>query len=129
MQEVTAERLVAPSKRRLRIEIAIVLGLSLGASAVYSIVALLNRLSQPVPISQQTATLNPSLSERPVFDLVYQLLGIVFDLAPVALALYLLWLPGRSAFSRIGFDASRPLKDAGAGLLLVAVIGIPGVGL
>ena len=117
MQEVTSEPLVAASKRRLRIEIAIVLGLSLGASAVYSIVALLNRLSQPVPISQQTATQNPSLSERPVFDLVYQLLGIVFDLVPVALALYLLWLPGRSAFSRIGFDASRPLRDAGSGVL------------
>jgi uncharacterized protein len=129
MQEVTAEPLVGVSKRRLRIEIAIVLALSLGASAIYSIVALVNRLSQPVPISEQTATLNPSLSERPVFDLVYQLLGIGFDLAPVALALYLLWLPGRSAFARIGLDASRPLRDAGSGLLLVAVIGIPGLGL
>ncbi|WP_210479385.1 CPBP family intramembrane glutamic endopeptidase [Naasia sp. SYSU D00948] len=126
---MTAESLPATGKRRLRIEIVLVLGLSLGASAVYSIVALANRLSQPVPISEQTATLNPTLSERPVFDLVYQLLGIGFDLVPVALALYLLWQPGLSAFTRIGFDATRPLRDAGSGLLLAAAIGLPGLAL
>lgn len=117
------------SRRRLRIEIAVVLGLSLGASAVYSIVAILNRLTQATPISQQTATLNPSLSDRPLFDLVYQLLGILFDLVPVALVLYLLWEPGRSAFDRLGFDARRPLRDLGSGVLLVAVIGLPGLAL
>jgi hypothetical protein len=117
------------TRRRLSIEIAIVLGVSLGASAVYSVVALLNRLTQEVPISQQTATLNPSLSDRPLFDLVYQLLGILFDLVPVALALYLLWEPGRSPFRRVGFDATRPVRDARNGLLLALVIGIPGLAL
>ncbi|BDZ44614.1 membrane protein [Naasia aerilata] len=96
---------------------------------MYSIVAILNRLTQAVPISQQTATLNPSLSDRPIFDLVYQLLGILFDLVPVVLVLYLLWEPGRSAFARLGFDARRPLRDLGNGVLLVAVIGIPGLAL
>ena len=120
---------VPPSRRRVWAEIGIVLGLSLGASAIYSIVAILNRLTQDVPISKQTATLNESLSPRPIFDLVYQLLGIAFDLVPVLLVLYLLWQPGRSAFRRLGFDASRPARDLGAGLLLTASIGIPGIGL
>ncbi|WP_307806993.1 CPBP family intramembrane glutamic endopeptidase [Naasia sp. SYSU D00057] len=117
------------SRRGLRLEIAIVLGLSLGASAVYSIVAIANRLTQDVPISRQTATLNQSLSDRPVFDLVYQLLAIGFDLVPVLLVLYLLAQAGGSPFRRIGFDATRPGRDAGSGLLLAAVIGIPGLGL
>ena len=74
-----------PSRRRIGVEIAIVLALSFGASAVYALVALANRLTLDRPLSQQTATLNPSQSPRPVFDLIYQFLGILFDLAPVAL--------------------------------------------
>jgi membrane protease YdiL (CAAX protease family) len=122
----------APSpgtRRRIRLEIGIVLALSLGAAAVYSVIAIVNRLTQDVPISQQTATLNPSLSDRPVFDLIYQLLDIAFALVPVLLVLYLLWQPGRSPFRRLGFDASRPGRDLGAGLLLTLAIGLPGLGL
>ncbi|HEY8588498.1 MAG TPA: CPBP family intramembrane glutamic endopeptidase, partial [Naasia sp.] len=117
------------SRRRLVLEIAIVLGLSLGASAVYSIVALVNRLTREEALGDQTATMNPSLSERPLFDLVYQLLGIGFDLVPVLLVLYLLSGPGRSAFRRLGFDASRPGRDAGGGVLLALAIGVPGLAL
>jgi membrane protease YdiL (CAAX protease family) len=113
----------------LRWEIAIVLGLSLGASAVYAIVAIVNRLTREESLGSQTATLNQSLSERPLFDLVYQLLAIFFDLMPVALVIYLLWLPGRSAFRRIGFDLTRPIRDTGWGFGLAALIGIPGIGL
>jgi membrane protease YdiL (CAAX protease family) len=115
--------------RRIWLEIAIVLGLSLGASAVYSIVSLLNSLTRDTPLSSQTTTLNDSLSSRPLFDLAYQLLGIFFDLVPVVLALYLLWLPGRSALSRLGIDRSRPAWDVGSGIALAALIGIPGLGL
>ncbi|MFD3446412.1 CPBP family intramembrane glutamic endopeptidase [Microbacteriaceae bacterium 4G12] len=118
----------APS-RRIWIEIAIVLGLSLGASAIYSIVSLLNSLTRETPLSSQTTTLNQSLSPRPIFDLTYQLLGIFFDLVPVVLALYLLWLPGRSALSRLGIDRRRPGWDIGSGVALAALIGIPGLGL
>ncbi len=115
--------------RRIWLEIAIVLGLSLGASAIYSIVSLLNSLTRDTPLSSQTTTLNDSLSARPLFDLIYQLLGIFFDLVPVALALYLLWLPGRSALSRLGIDRLRLAWDVGRGFALAALIGIPGLGL
>lgn len=117
------------SRRRLWWEIVIVLGLSLGASAVYSIVAIIARVTADTSLAAQSATLNPTQSTREWLDLSYQVLGIVFDLMPVALALYLLWLPGRSAFSRIGLDGTRPLRDIGGGALLLLGIGIPGLGL
>jgi membrane protease YdiL (CAAX protease family) len=121
------------ARRRLRVEIGIVLALSLGSSAVYAIVAFVHDLVDLVvsstAISDQTASINPSLSTQEIFDLVYQLLGLAFGLAPVALALYLLWLPGFSPFTRIGLDGRRPKFDLGVGLLLVPIIGVPGIGL
>jgi uncharacterized protein len=114
---------------RLRWELGIVLGLSLGASAVYSIVAIIARLTEKTPLSQQSATLNASQSPREWLDFTYQFLAIFFDLFAVALVLYLLWLPGRSAFRRLGFDFTQPRRDILAGVALVAVIGIPGLGL
>ena len=114
---------------RLRAEVWIVLGLSLGQSAVYALVRLYTRLTAEVPLAQQTATLNPSRSPRPYLDLTYQLLGIGFALVPVALALYLLSTHGRSAVRRIGLDRSRPGRDLAIGLGLAALIGIPGLGL
>lgn len=120
-------------RRRLTWEIWLVLGLSLGRSAVYAIVALIDAYSRG-PIGQQTTTLNPSQSTRPWFDLTYQLLSIFFALLPVLLALYLLSSdrlrgPVASVRTRLGIDASRPWQDAGWGLVLGAIIGIPGLGL
>src|SRR5690606_33889271 len=81
------------------------------------------------PLGQQSATLNPSRSPRPLLDLTYQLLGIGFALVPVALALFLLSEPGRSAVRRIGLDRGRPVRDLGAGRGLAALVGLPGLGL
>ncbi|WP_430645690.1 CPBP family intramembrane glutamic endopeptidase [Agromyces sp. GXS1127] len=116
-----------PAARRLRIEIAIVLALSLGASAVYSIVAIIARLTAERPLGEQSAALNRSRSSREWLDLTYQFLDVAFGLAVVALVLYLLWEPGRSPFRRIGFDLTRPGRDAASGLLLAAAIGVPGL--
>jgi membrane protease YdiL (CAAX protease family) len=115
--------------RRLTVEIWIVLGLSLGRSAIYALVDIVARLTAGPPLAQQTATLNASQSPRPYLDLTYQLLSIGFALVPVALALFLLSGQGRSAVRRIGLDAVRPLRDVGIGVGLAAVIGIPGLGL
>jgi membrane protease YdiL (CAAX protease family) len=117
------------SRGRLGMEIAIVLGLSLGASAVYSIVAIINRLSREETLSQQTATLNASLSTRPVFDLVYQIMGVFFGLMPVALVCYLLWSAARPHLGRLGIDFTRPGRDTLWGFGLALAIGIPGLGL
>jgi len=103
----------------------IVLLLSLGQSAVYAVVSLIAKLTAGRPLSQQTATLNPSQSPRPYLDLTYQLLGIFFALIPVLLALYLL---GRQRVE-LGLDFRHPRSDLGWGALLAAAIGIPGLGL
>jgi membrane protease YdiL (CAAX protease family) len=116
------------SPRRITAEIAIVLGLSLGASAVYSVVAIINRLTMEQALGDQKATLNNSLSSRPAFDLVYQLLAVAFDLVPVALVVFLLWSSTRPRLQRLGIDARRPVRDALGGIGLAAAIGIPGIG-
>jgi uncharacterized protein len=110
-------------------EITIVLGLSLGASAVYSIVSIIARLTAGTPLSNQSATLNASQSSREWLDFSYQFLGIFFELFAVALVIFLLWQPGRSAFTRLGFDFTRPRRDVLGGIGLLLVIGIPGLGL
>lgn len=116
-----------PSARRLTAEIWIVLGLSVGSSAVYALVALLDRLTREIPLGDQATALNPARNERPWLDLTYQLLNIGFALVPVALALYLLSAHGRSAVRRIGLTLARPGRDLLAGLGLAAVIGVPGL--
>jgi membrane protease YdiL (CAAX protease family) len=116
-------------QKRLTAEVWIVLGLSLGQSAVYSVISLTARLTAGTPLADQQAVLNRSQSPRPYLDLTYQIAGIVFTLVPVLLALWLLSEPGRSAVRRIGLDASRPLADLAAGAGLAALIGLPGLGL
>jgi membrane protease YdiL (CAAX protease family) len=127
----TAE--VAPpleNRRRTIAEIWILLGVSLGQSAVYAVISLIADLTRG-PLSEATAELNQSQSPRPYLDLTYQLVGIGFTLVPVALALWLL-AGDRTTMPvarRLGLDRDSPLADLGAGLLLAALIGIPGIGL
>lgn len=118
-----------PGRRRIVGEILIVLGLSLGASAVYSLVAIANRLTQEKPLSEQSATLNPPLSSRELFDLIYQFLAIFFDLVPVVLVCFLLWKATSPHLGRLGIDFREPGRDALRGLGLALVIGIPGIAL
>ncbi|BAS13226.1 conserved hypothetical protein [Arthrobacter sp. Hiyo8] len=121
------------STRRLRAEVLIVLGLSLGQSAVYSVVQLLDKMTQG-PLAHATSTLNRSQSTREYFDLTYQLLDIAFALVPVVLVFYFLSLHRQTAespsgFTRLGFNFARPGRDALQGLGLAALIGIPSLGL
>lgn len=104
------------------------LGLSLGASAVYSVVSLANSLTLTKPLSSQTTALNSSLSSRPVFDLIYQFLALFFDLVPVALVVFLLWNVARPHLARLGVSFDRPLHSVLIGLGLALIIGIPGIG-
>ncbi len=114
-------------RRRLPWEIALVLLVTVGQSAIYSVVSFI-RAATRAPISQQQTQLNPSRSAEPLWDAIYQFLDIFFSLALVALVVYLLWEPGQSALRRIGLDFRRFGGDAARGLLLVAVIGAPGIG-
>lgn len=120
---------VLPGLTRVRpgIELLLVLGVSLGQSAVYSLLSIVEKLTRNVPLNQQTTTMNNAVvPDRPWLDLAYQLAGITFPLVPALLALYLLQ---RTADRRgIGFDLRRPGFDARWGFLLAAAIGLPGIG-
>jgi membrane protease YdiL (CAAX protease family) len=116
-------------RRRLGTEVLLVLGVSLGQSAVYSLVTLVARLTADRPLSEQTATLNQSQSSRPWLDLTYQLLHIGFALVPVLLAVHLLGRDPGDARGLLGLDTRRPGRDLGQGVALAAVIGLPGLAL
>jgi membrane protease YdiL (CAAX protease family) len=138
------------SPARLRWELGIVLALSFGASGVYAVVTIIERLTREAALSSQTATINRPLAESPVFDLVYQLLAFVFGLAPVALVIFLLWRDRRPHLAGLGLGRPAPglterrpsplskrsngtrggwwLRETGRGFALAALIGVPGLG-
>ena len=129
MQTKDSDKGEARVRRQLWLELAIVFALSLGASAVYSIVRLFALLTAPSGIGGSTTTINGSYSEREWLDLTYQLLGIGFGLAPVALALYLLWVRGVAIKPLLGLESKKWRTDVLRGLLVAAAIGIPGIAL
>ncbi|MGB3594517.1 MAG: CPBP family intramembrane glutamic endopeptidase [Ornithinimicrobium sp.] len=121
------------SRRSLWVETALVLGVSLGASAIWSILSLIRKLTAVESLSAQTTSINVAVTpDRPWLDLAYQVAGITIALVPVLLALHLLgrdlgtgWMAAR----HIGFDISEPKQDLARGVALAAIIGIPGIGL
>lgn len=117
------------SRRRLAAEVAIVLLLSLGASAIWAVLQFLDVMTRETPIGQQQVALNPSRSDRAWLDLSYQFTGIVLDLVPVALVIWLLWRTRRPHLGALGIDLTCPGRDSASGIALVLVIGVPGIAL
>ncbi len=115
--------------KRVKVELVIVFALSLGASAVYSMVSLIAKLTAEAGLASSTAVINRSLSDTEWLDFTYQLLSIGFGLSPVALVLFLLWQQGKNPFIFLGLNFLQPSKDVLRGLGLAAAIGIPGIGL
>ncbi len=105
------------------------LALSVGRSALYSVLSLIQALTREEDLGDQSTALNPSANAQEFWDVLYQFLSVGFGLVAVALALWLLWEPGSSPFRRIGLDFRRPLGDLGRAGLLLVVIGVPGLGL
>jgi membrane protease YdiL (CAAX protease family) len=117
------------SRRLLGQETLIVLGLSLGASALYAYISFISSVTAPTALKTQTANLNGSLAPgRPWVDLSLQLFNIGTALVPVALVGYLLLREG-SSIRALGFDLTRPGFDFTRGLLVAAGIGGSGLAL
>jgi len=117
----------AASHRDLRTEVLLVLGVSVGASAAFALVDLVGKLTARIPLAQSTATLNGSYAPgRPWLDLALQLVSLCFGVVPALLAVHLLRRGGMPV-AAIGLDRSRPGSDLARGLLLAAVVGIPGL--
>ncbi|MFD7445858.1 CPBP family intramembrane glutamic endopeptidase [Streptomyces sp. NPDC059909] len=116
------------SRRILRSETLLVLALSLGASALSSLISFMGSLTKPGGLKDQAATLNSSYAPgRPWLDLAWQLFGIATALVPVALVAHLLLREGAGGLKAIGFDRTKPWPDLGRGALVAAGIGSAGL--
>lgn len=118
------------TRQQLFLETVLVLGVSLGSSAIYAVLTIIRKLTAGPPLSEQTTTMNNAVTpDRPWLDLAYQLAGIGLGVLPAFLALYLLMRDDGAAVRRIGADLRRPGFDLARGGLLAAAIGIPGLAL
>lgn len=113
--------------RTLVTETGLVLLLSLGASAIYSILSIIRDLQSNVALNQQTSSLNNSQATQSWLDLTYQLVGIALGVVPALLAIHLLGREMRRSTTYLGIDRARPGRDLLWGLGLSALIGIPGL--
>lgn len=120
----------ATTRPRYGLEVILVLGVSLGRSAVDAVVDLIDRLTQPTALGSQSAVLNGTyVQDRQWLDFIYQVVGQAEGFVAPALALLLLARsPGGPGFG-IGVDRSRLGRESLLGAGFAALIGIPGLGL
>ncbi len=124
-----ATRPATVGRRALVAEVWLVLALSLGADAVYALLALWNSLTVGVPLRAQSAVINSSAgANSSLLNLAYALVGIVVALVPVVLVVYLLFRSGESA-SSIGLDTARLRREIVWGTSLAAGVGGAGLAL
>ena len=117
------------SRRAIVVEVWLVMGLSLGASALYAVLDLVRSLTAGAPLRAQQTVINAStVPDRSLLDLAYQVAGIVVALVPVALVVYLLLRSGESV-SRIGLDTTRLGREGVWGCGLALVVGGAGLAL
>lgn len=116
---------------RLFVETMLVLGLSLGRSAIYSVLSIINKLTRAEPLNQQTTTMNTSTTpDRPWLDLAYQLVGYGLMFVAPLLCGYLLATrrpPASNAWISLGLAKDHLGRDFATGFALAAGIGIPGL--
>lgn len=119
----------AETRRRLGLEVLLVLGVSLGMSALYAIVNLIGDLTKRVPLNQQQAVVvAPHTVGRPLLELALQLLDIISAVIPALLAAFLL-VRGGVRLAQIGLDGRHRRRDGLYGVGLALLIGGPGLGL
>ncbi|MBF6350044.1 MULTISPECIES: CPBP family intramembrane glutamic endopeptidase [Nocardia] len=115
-------------QRAIRLEILVVLGVTFGLSGINAALSLLESALAPGGVGAQTVALNSSRTTHAALDLLFQLLGVVRLAAWAGLALYLLWRSGLGPRA-IGLTRTRFRSDVLHGVVLAAVIGLPGLGL
>ncbi|NMO04368.1 CPBP family intramembrane metalloprotease [Gordonia sp. TBRC 11910] len=126
--QTTVDVVRDPTQRRgLVIELVIVGILTFGFSAVYAILSLIEA-QLGAGIAHTTVALNPTRSTNGAIDFTRQVMSAIRLGAIASLGIYLLWRSG-IRLNRVGL-ARRPAgADVPPGLILAAVIGLPGIGL
>lgn len=116
-----------PAERRaIKLELVLVFSITLGLSAMRSLLSLLDSLIRPEPLAKQQVALNTSLAAAEVIDLLSQLLRVVQLVGWAALGVYLLWRAG-IPLAKVGIGRRPGLREFGYGAGLAALIGIPGL--
>ena len=116
-----------PDRRTLRAEMWLVLWLSIAATAINSILSLVNSLTSGEQLRNQSRTLvGTYVPDRPWLDILYQVAHISLALVPVLLVLHFLRRSGEGR-AAIGLDMRHWKRDLPKGMLLAAVMG--GIGL
>ena len=113
-------------RRALRIELAVVLSVTFGLSAVTAILQLADAVLRN--LSAQRIPLNPKRSYFDVIDLGLNATVVVQLVAWGGLGLYLLWRSGLSP-ARIGLARFDWRSDLAGGVGLAGLIGLPGLAL
>jgi uncharacterized protein len=113
-------------RRPLRLEVAIVLSVTFGLSAVEALLQLVDSVLRN--LSSQKIPLNPRRSHFDLIDLGLNATVVVQLIAWGCLGLYLLWRTG-STPARVGLTRFQWRPDLLGGLGLAALIGLPGLGL
>jgi membrane protease YdiL (CAAX protease family) len=113
-------------RRALRIELAVVLGVTFGLSAVTAMLQLADSVLRN--LSAQRIPLNPRRSYFDLIDLGLNATVVTQLIAWGALGLYLLWRSGLSP-ARIGLARFEWRTDLVGGIGLAALVGLPGLGL
>lgn len=111
------------------LEVLLVLGVSLGASGLYSLINLIDIETRPGGLKSAVATVVGKQNNREWLDLMYQLAGVAVGIVPALLALLLLSRSPAVAGFGIGLDRSRPRLETIQGIGFAALMGIPGLGL
>lgn len=114
------------SKRSIKQEISIVLLLSLGASAIYSVLSLIESATSKAGLAGTSSNLNPSENNAELWDFTYRVVGLTLGFVPVALVLFLLAQNYTNPLKAIGLWPPVS-KDWIRGVAVFACIAIPGL--
>jgi len=111
-------------RRAMRVEVAVMLAVTFGVSAMIAVLQLADAVLSGLP--GYRVRLNPNQSRYDLINLGLNLVSVGQLLAWGALALYLLWRSGISP-AGIGLGRLRWRPDILGGIALAAFIGVPGL--
>jgi hypothetical protein len=116
-----------PDRRTLRAEMWLVLWVSIAATALGSLLSLVDSLTQGASLASQSQSLVVTyIADRPWLDVLFQASHIGLRLVPVLLVIHLLRRTGEGR-QAIGLDMRDWRRDVVRGVLLAAILG--GLGL
>jgi len=111
-------------RRAMRVEVAVMLAVTFGVSAMIAVLQLTDAVLSGLP--GYRVRLNPNQSRYDLINLGLNLVSVGQLLAWGALALYLLWRSGISP-AGLGLGRLRWRPDILGGMGLAALIGVPGL--